>query len=165
MLIKHVFLAALSIPSIMATLSQEEMAKTLIKGAKEEDLVQTFKKLEEEQYAVDLYYALANVAKVPEHIPNVATCLRAIVDPFPMKMSNVSYLVHNTVGLISYDTHGDTEFFVKVITSFESSDVKPLASIRHLTLRREDAVKVLESVMTKSPKLITGDLPRWLADH
>ena len=26
-------------------------------------------------------------------------------------------------------------------------------------------MKVLESVMDKSPKLITGDLSRWLADH
>ena len=34
-----------------------------------------------------------------------------------------------------------------------------------MTLRRKDAVKVLESVMDKSPTLITGDLPRWLADH
>ena len=30
---------------------------------------------------------------------------------------------------------------------------------------KKDAVKVVESVMAKSPKLITGDLPRWLADH
>ena len=29
----------------------------------------------------------------------------------------------------------------------------------------KDAVKVLESVMAKSPDLITGDLPKWLADH
>ena len=52
-----------------------------------------------------------------------------------------------------------------MIASFKPSDVKPLASIRHMTLRRRDAVKVLESVMAKSPKLITDDLPRWLADH
>ena len=26
-------------------------------------------------------------------------------------------------------------------------------------------MKVLESVMDKSPTLITGDLPRWLANH
>ena len=26
-------------------------------------------------------------------------------------------------------------------------------------------MKVVESVMAKSPTLITGDLPRWLADH
>ena len=26
-------------------------------------------------------------------------------------------------------------------------------------------MKVVESVMAKSPKLITGDLPRWLANH
>ena len=46
MLIKHVFLAALFMPSIMAALSQEEMTDTLIKVEKEEDLVQTFKKFE-----------------------------------------------------------------------------------------------------------------------
>ena len=67
--------------------------------------------------------------------------------------------------LISNNTRDDTESFAKVITSFEPSDVKPLASIRYMTLRRKDAVKVLESVMDKSPKLITGDLPRWLANH
>ena len=66
---------------------------------------------------------------------------------------------------ISNNTHDDTESFAKVITSFEPSDVKPLASIRYMTLQRNDAVKVLESVMAKSPKLITGDLPRWLANH
>ena len=62
-------------------------------------------------------------------------------------------------------TLGDTESFAKVITSFEPSDVKPLASIRYRTLLRNDAVKVVESVMAKSPKLITDDLPRWLANH
>ena len=66
---------------------------------------------------------------------------------------------------ISHNTHDDTESFAKVIASFEPSDVKPLASIRYRTLRRNDAVKVVENVMAKSPKLITGDLPRWLANH
>ena len=73
--------------------------------------------------------------------------------------------MHDTVIVISDNTRDDTESFAKVITSFKPSDVKPLASIRHMTLRRKDAVKVLESVMDKSPKLITGDLPRWLANH
>ena len=98
-------------------------------------------------------------------MPKVVTCLRTVVDPFPKEMSNVSLLVHSTVSVISYSTRGDTEFFAKVIVSFEPSDVKPLASIRFITLYRKDAVKVLESVMAKSPKLITGDLPRWLASH
>ena len=70
-----------------------------------------------------------------------------------------------TLYAISYNTRGDTESFAKVITSFEPSDVKPLASIRYMTLRRNDAVKVVESVMAKSPELITDDLPRWLANH
>ena len=112
-----------------------------------------------------LSYALADVAKVQEHIPKVVTCLRTVVDPFPKEMSNVSWLVHYTVDVISYNTRDDTESFAKVITSFKPSDVKPLASIRYRTLWRKDAVKVLESVMAKSPKLITGDLPRWLANH
>ena len=98
-------------------------------------------------------------------MPKVVTCLRTAVDPFPNEMSHVSKLVHNTLVYISYNTRDDTESFAKVITSFEPSDVKPLASIRSWTLRRNDAVKVLESVMAKSPELITGDLPRWLADH
>ena len=127
--------------------------------------MQTFKKFEKEQNKVELSFALADVAKVPEHMPKVVTCLRTVVDPFPNEMSNVSLLVHRTVGVISYNTRDDTESFAKVITSFEPSDVKPLASIRYRTLYRNDAVKVVESVMAKSPTLITGDLPRWLANH
>ena len=163
MLIKLVILAALFVPSIMATLSREEMTDALI--GEKEDLVQTFKKFEKEQDKDELSHALADVAKVPEHIPKVATCLRTVVDPFPKEMSNVSWLVHNTVSAISYNTLDDAESFAKVITSFKPSDVKPLASIRHWILRRKDAVKVVESVMAKSPQLITGDLPRWLANH
>ena len=41
--------------------------------------------------------ALADVAKVQEHMPKVATCLRTAVDPFPTEMSNVSWLVHYTL--------------------------------------------------------------------
>ena len=163
MLINLAILAALFMPSIMAArLSQEDMAKTLISG--KEDLVQTFKKFESEQDKYELSHALANVARVPEHIPKVATCLRT-VDPFPKEMSNVSWLIHSTLYNIFYDTRGGTEFFAKVIASFEPSDIKPLASIRHLTLLRDDAVKVVESVMAKSSEPITGDLSRWLANH
>ena len=50
-----------------------------------------------EQDHFELSRALANVAKVQEHIPKVATCLRTVVDPFPKEMSHVSWLVHNTL--------------------------------------------------------------------
>ena len=94
--------------------------------------MQTFKKFEKEQDHYKLSCALADVAKVQEHIPKVVTCLRTAVDPFPNEMSHVSRLVHNTVAAISNNTRGDTESFAKVITSFEPSDVKPLASIRYM---------------------------------
>ena len=83
MLIKLVILAALFVPSIMAALSREEMADALIKVENEEDLVQTFKKFESEQDEDELSWALADVAKVQEHMPKVVTCLRTVVDPFP----------------------------------------------------------------------------------
>ena len=89
MLIKLAILAVLSVSSIMAALSREEMAKTLI-GSKEEDLVQTFKKFESEQDEAELSRALADVAKAQEHMPKVVTCLRTAVDPFPTEMSHVS---------------------------------------------------------------------------
>ena len=151
-------------PSIMAALSRKETTDALI-NENEEDLAQTFRKFEKEQDKIELSFALANVAKVQEYMPKVVTCFRAAVDPFPKETSNVSYLVDNTLCNISNNTRGDTESFTKVIVSFEPSDVKPLASIRHMTLYRKDAVKVLESVMAKSPELITSDLPRWLANH
>jgi len=148
----------------MAALSREDITKALT-AENEENLVQTFKKFEEEQDEDDLSLALADIAKVPEHIPKVATCLRTLVDPFPSEMSRVNGLVHYTLANISVNTIDDTESFAKAIASFEPSGVKPLASIRYRILRRKDAVKVLERVMTKSPELITSDLPRWLADH
>ena len=120
-------------------------------------------KSEQDKYELSL--ALVNVSKVPEHTPKIATCLRTVVDPFPMEMSHVSDLMDDTLRSISYYTDVDTESFVKVITTFEPSDVKPLASIRYETLRRNDAVKVLKSVMKQSPQLITGSLSRWLANH
>jgi len=148
-----------------ARLSHEDMADALIKVENEEELVQTFKKFESEQDKTILSWALVDMAKVPEHIPKVVTCLRTVVDPFPSEMSSVSKFVDDTLHYISNDTDDDTESFTKVITSFKPRDIKPLASIRHWTLQRTDAVKVVESVMDKSPELITGDLPRWLADH
>ena len=63
------------------------------------------------------------------------------------------------------DDKRDAESFANVIASFKSSDIKLLVSIRHWTLRRRDAAKVLKSVMKQSSQLITGDLSRWLADH
>jgi len=161
---KHVILAVLAVPSITAALiTWEEMAKSLIKTENEEDLVQTFKKFESEQGHNTLSLVLAEVTQVPEHIPKVATCLRAAVDPFPTEMLNVCGLVHFTLFRISNNT--DTESFANVIVSFKPSDVKPLTSIRYWTLQRSDAVKVLESAMAKSPELITSDLPRWIAFH
>ena len=59
--------------------------------------MQTFKKFEKEQDKDRLSWALADVAKVQEHIPKVVTCLRTVVDPFPTEMSNVSALVHSTL--------------------------------------------------------------------
>ena len=58
-----------------------------------------------------------------------------------------------------------TESFTSVITSLKPSDGKLLASIRYWTLGRNDAVDVLKSLMSKSPELITGDLPSWIAFH
>ena len=165
MLINLAILAALVVPSIMAArLSREEMADALIKVEKE-DLEKTFKKFKEEQDLDTLSYALADVASIQEHMPKVATCLRTVVDPFPKEMSRTSELVNYTVGVISNNTENDAESFAKVIASFEPSDVKPLASIRYWTFRRDDAVKALESVLKKSPELITGSLSRWLANH
>ena len=164
MLIKVAILVTLFMPSIMATLSKKDMTDTLIK-AEDEDLVKTFKKFKEEQNSYNLSCALGDVAQVPEHIPKVVTCLRTVVDPFPTEMSRVSRLVHFTLTQISNNTRGDTESFAKIIASFESSDVKPLASIRYWTIWRNDARDILESVLKQSFKLVTDDLPRWLANH
>ena len=161
--IKHVILAALFMPSIMAALSSEDITKALT-AEDVQDLVQTFKKFEKEQDHETLSFALADVTKIQEHIPKVVTCLRT-VDPFPNEMSHVSALVDDTVFAISYNILDDSESFAKVITSFKPSDAKLLVSISYTTLYRDDAVKVMESVMAKSPTLITGDLPRWLANH
>ena len=66
---------------------------------------------------------------------------------------------------ISCDSLGETESFANLITSFKPSDIKPLISIRYMTLGRKDAVNVLKGVMIKSPALITHDLPSWIASH
>ena len=75
----------------------------------------------------------------------------------------VSDLVHRTLTEISKST--DTESFTNVIACFKPSDAKPLASIRYWTLRRDDGVNVLKSVMKKSHELIADDLPGWIALH
>ena len=80
----------------MAALSKEEMTN-FDQAENEEDLVKTFKKFEKEQNHYTLSCALADVAKVQEHIPKVVTCLRTVADPFPNEMSHVSWLVHNTL--------------------------------------------------------------------
>jgi len=164
MLIKLVSLVALFMPSIMAALPEEEITKALA-AENGQDLVHTFKKFEKEQDHETLSQALADVARVEEHMPKVATCLRAVVAPFPEEPLHVSELVHNTFHDIYINTRGDTESFAKVVASFDDTDTKPLASIRFMTLRRSDAVKVMEKVMDKSPTLIAGYIPRWLADH
>jgi len=164
MLIKLVSLAALFMQSIMAALPEEEITKALT-AENRQDLVHTFKKFEKEQDKSVLSQALADVARVPEHMPKVTTCLRFAADPFPEEPLHVSELVHNTFHDIYINTRGDTESFAEVVASFDATDHKPLASIRFWTLLRSDAVKVMESVMAKSPKLIVGYLPRWLADH
>ena len=71
----------------------------------------------------------------------------------------------NNSTLLSISNSTDTESFTNVVTFFKSSDVKLLASIRFWTLDRDDAVKILKSVMKKSPELITDDLPSWIAFH
>jgi len=97
-------------------------------------------------------------------MPEVATCLRMVRDTFPNDEMYVNELVNNTLLEISCRTN-DTESFVKVITTFNLGDAKPLVSIRYRTLTRKDAVSVLKGIMKKSPGLITGDLPNWIASH
>ena len=92
------------------------------RGAAEEDLERTFKKLASKQDLATLSDALADVAKVQEHIPKVVICLGAVVDPFPKEMSHVGLLVHRVLEEISSNTLSDTESFAKVITSFKPSD-------------------------------------------
>ena len=162
-MLKFAILAVLALPSIRAALTHGEMTSALIAAENTGTLEDTFKKYEKEQSHNDLSVALVDVAKVPAHMPKVATCLRVAHDPFPEDMSRVSYLVSNTLFRISFMT--DIESLTNVITSFKPSDVKPLASIRYWTLRKDDAVDVLKRIMDKHPELITDNLPSWLAFH
>jgi hypothetical protein len=163
MLIKLVILAILAVPSIMAS-TREQIADALIADKDTGKLGQTFQALRKEHRDVSSSWALAEVAK-QGHPGMVVTCLRTEQDHFPKDNMYVSYLVHFTLMGISYNTSDDSESFAKVITSFTPTDAKPLASIRNVTIRRSDAVNVLERVMAKSPKLITDSLPSWLASH
>ena len=161
-MLKFAILTILFVPSILAALSLKEMASALIAAEDSETLEETFKTFEKEQDAYDLSFALADVAE-QGHQEIVATCLRMAHGPFPDENSHVSYLVHGTLCEISDST--DSGSFANVITSFKPSDVKPLASIRYWTFMREDDMSVLKSFVTKSPELITDDLPSWIACH
>ena len=162
-MLKFVIFAVLTLPSIRAALTREEMTATLIAAKDSGTLEDTFKKYEREQSHFYLSKALADVAKVQARMPKVVSCLRMAHDPFPDDTSRVSYLVHGTFFEISVKT--DSESFTNVITSFKSSDIKPLASIRYWTLCRKSRVDILKRVMDKYPELITGDLPSWIASH
>ena len=159
---KLTILTVLFVPSILAALSSENMASTLIAAADTGTLEDTFKKYEKEQDVNELSWALVDVAKQGHHTI-VATCLRMAHDPFPEDKMRVNSLVHRT--LFEVFRNADAESFANIIACFKSSDVKPLASSRICILWRRDVMNVLKRVMKKSPKLITDDLPSWLASH
>jgi hypothetical protein len=163
-MLKLAILAILAVPSILAAYIREYIAKALIAEKDTEKLGQTFQALRKKY---DDYYNSTALAVVAwrGHPGIVVTCLRTEQDPFPNDKMCVSCFVNCTFLDISNFTNYDPESFVKVITSFTPADVKPLASIRDVTIRRSDAVSVLERVMAKSPKLIIGSLPSWIASH
>ena len=161
-MLKFVILAILSVPSILATLTSEEMASALITAKDSGTLEDTFKTFEKEQSHDNLSLALFDVAR-QGHILKVVDCLRMAHDPFPKDNMRMSVLVNNTLARISKNTN--TEAFTNAITSFKPSDAKLLVSIRICTFWRYDGVNVLKSVMKKSPELITDNLPSWIAFH
>jgi hypothetical protein len=162
-MLKLVVLAILTVPSIMASTS-ERIAKALIAEKDKGKLEQTFQRLHKEHGDGYSSWALDEVVK-QGHLHIVVACLRTERDPFPNDEMCVSRLVHYTFSGIFDRTRGNSEAFVKVITSFKPTDVKPLASIRRHTLGRSDVVNVLKGVMDKSPELIIDGLPSWLASH
>ena len=81
MLVNLAILAALFMPLIMATLSPEEMAETLIKAENGKILCTPFRSLKRNKIKTSYPCALVDVAKVPEHIPKVVTCLRTVLIP------------------------------------------------------------------------------------
>ena len=161
-MLKFIILTSLFAPSIRAALTSQDMASALIAADDTGTLEKTFKTFEKEQRAYELAEALAYVAK-QARMPKAVHCLRMALDPFPEDEMRVSYLMHGALVGISDTT--DTESFTNMITSFKPSDVKPLVAIRYMTLRRNDVVYVLKSVMSKSPELIIDDLPSWIAFH
>jgi hypothetical protein len=165
-MLKLVFLAILSVPSILAAsiAVRERITGALVAEKDTGKLGQTFQRLHEIYGNNYSSYALSAVAE-QGHPEMVVTCLRAVPDPFPNDKMRVSGLVHYTLLGICPSTFDDSESFAKVITSFKPTDVKPLASIRFCTLCRKDAVSVLGGVMAKSRELIIGALPNWLANH
>ena len=162
-MLKFTILTVLFMPSILAAVSRKKMVAAFITAEKEETLEKLFKKYEKRPNHGNLPAALADLAKIPAHVPKVAACLRMAHDPFPKDDMLVSKLVSVTLFLASYGT--DTESFTNVVTSFKPSDIKPLVIIRFCIFWRKDPVNVLKNVMTKSPELITHDLPSWLAFH
>ena len=162
-MLKFAILAVLFVPPILAALSRANMANALITAGNTGTIEQTFKTFEREQDHSNLSWALRDVAKVQARIPKALACLRTADDPFPKDKSHVNLLVHGTVFEISDNI--DTASFTNAITSFNLDDVKLLVSIRYWTLDSDDAVNVLKGIMTKSPELITHDLPSWVAFH
>ena len=160
---KFAILAILSVPSVLATLTSEEMASALIAAGKTGTLGKTFKTFEKEQDEYELAGALADVARVQSHIPKVATCLSVALDPLPNDAMCVSDLVDST--FLEISVAADTEPFTNLITFFKPSDTKLLVAIRFWTLFSADAVNILKRVMIKFPELIRGDLPSWIAFH
>jgi hypothetical protein len=150
MLIKLVILAISAVPSIMATMSPEEIAKALIVEKDTGTVEKTFQGLHKKHGDYYSYLVLDDVAQ-KGHPGIVATCLRTEQDPFPNDKMRVSGLVHSTLSSISDSTFDDSESFAKVITSFTSTDVKPLVSIRNAIFYRDDAMDVLKGVMNQVP--------------
>ena len=162
-MLKFAILAILALPSICAALSRREIASALIAAEDTGTLEENFKTFKNEQNHDDLSGALVDVAKVQARMPIVVKCLRMTHNLFPKDTSRVSFLVDWPLYEISDRTW--TESFTNMIVCFKPSDGKLLTTIRHRTLDRDDAVKILKSVMKKSPELITDDLPSWIAFH
>lgn len=157
------------------------------KGRKEFET--TFKKFEEQdeaaysEYQLELPKALFRVA-TRGHPEMVADCLKMVRDTHPENNLHVNVIIEATMRELSFGCthdpteneklvlaflgHVGTEAFVDVVTSFSPSDTKPLISVRTWTLSRRDALDILKGIMAKSAesaKLITEDLPNWLASH
>lgn len=153
----------LILPAITTATLLEEIADALIDASDTEGLQHTFKTLQAQCNGLELPEALACVAARGD-ISTVIKCLRMTRDSFPDDKLCVNPLIHNTLYEISCITH-DAGSFAKVITAFNPSDVKPLASLRVRTISRDDSVDVLKHLMIQHPKLIVDYLPSWLTSH